>query len=75
MIKDLEQVGEEYMLKVACRKKSQWGGVWKAIRQSLDRDSNGFILTNELEDLFKEFFPVELEGKSMKNWFSIYASI
>lgn len=32
MIKDLEQVGEEYMLKVACRKKSQWGGVWKAIR-------------------------------------------
>jgi len=41
----------------------------------LDRDNNGFILLNELEDVFREFFPLELENKSLKNWLSIFSSI
>jgi hypothetical protein len=68
-------VGEEYLLPLVSRKKSQWGGIWKTIRQTLDRDSNGYILMHELEEVFKEYFPVELEGKSLRHWFSLFASI
>lgn len=49
---------------MAVTKKSQWGGIWKSIK-NIDRDSNGYVTAGELEELFKEFFPVELDGKSL----------
>jgi Ca2+-binding EF-hand superfamily protein len=42
--------------------------VWKAVRD-LDVDRNGFLQSEELEDCFREFFPVELDGKSLAYFF------
>jgi len=61
-------------MKFITKKKAQWGSIWKSIRL-IDKDSNGFLLNNELEEIFKEHFPYELEDKSLKHFFHKFASI
>ena len=36
---------------------------------------NGFVTIDELEILFKEYFPVELENKSCYNFLKDYRSV
>jgi hypothetical protein len=59
---------------MAMNKKDKWGGIWKSIKR-IDKDSNGFVTIDELEEIFREWFPVELEGKSPYYYFKKYSSI
>lgn len=56
------------------RKKGKWGGIWKSVR-NIDKDSNGFLLVQELEEVFHDQFPTELEGKSLRNFFHRFVSV
>ena len=53
---------------MAINKKAKWGGIWKSIK-SIDKDSNGFVTIDELEEIFREQFPVDLEGKTLTRYF------
>lgn len=60
---------------MAVSKKGNWGGIWKSIKK-IDKDSNGYVTVEELEEIFREWFPLELEGKSLMRYFrSKYSSI
>lgn len=59
---------------MACTKKANWGGIWKSIKK-IDKDSNGFVTIEELDEIFREWFPVELEGKSPFYYFKKFGSI
>lgn len=59
---------------MACNKKASWGGIWKSIKK-IDKDSNGFVTIEELEEIFREQFPIELDGKSLYYYFKKFASI
>ena len=59
---------------MACSKKANWGGIWKSIKK-IDKDSNGFVYIDELNEIFKEWFPVELEGKSPFYYFKKFVSV
>lgn len=73
-LKGLSQVNEAFIVKMACQKKANWGGIWKSIKK-IDKDSNGFVTIDELEEIFREWFPVELEGKSAYYYFRKFGSI
>jgi hypothetical protein len=38
---------------MAYKKKANWGNIWKSVKK-IDKDSNGFVGSEELEELFKE---------------------
>lgn len=60
---------------MALAKKGNWGGIWKSIKR-IDKDSNGYVTLEELDEIFREQFPLELEGKSLLRFFRIrYGSI
>ena len=59
---------------MALKKKDKWGGVWKSIKQ-IDKDNNGYVTIEELEEIFREWFPVELDGRSMVKFFRKYRSV
>lgn len=61
-------------MKIAILKKANLGGIWKSIKK-IDKDSNGFVTVEELEEIFKEWFPIELEGKSLYYYFRKFGSI
>ena len=73
-LKGLLQVDEEYILHIATKKKSNWGGIWRSIK-TIDKDSNGYVTIEELEEIFKEQFPLELDKKSLCYYFKKYASV
>lgn len=62
-----------YIVKMAAAKKVKWGGIWKSVKQ-IDKDANGFVTLEELEVIFKEHFPVELEGKSVHAYLKRFQS-
>lgn len=53
---------------------SSWGGIWKSIKR-IDRDQNGFVTAVELESIFKEYFPLELDKKTIYNFLKRYRSV
>lgn len=59
---------------MACIKKANWGGIWKSIKK-IDKDSNGYVTIDELEEIFREWFPVELEAKSAYHYLKKFGSI
>lgn len=59
---------------MAFNKKANWGGIWKSIKK-IDKDSNGYVTIDELDEIFKEWFPVELEGKTLNRYFRKFGSI
>ena len=59
---------------MASSKKANWGGIWKSIKK-IDKDSNGFLTIDELDEIFREWFPVELEGKSPFYYFKRFVSV
>ena len=67
-------VDEAFLVKMAVNKKAQWGGIWKSVK-NIDKDSNGFVTTDELDEIFHEWFPFELEGKSLRMFMKKYQSI
>lgn len=73
-LKGLEQVDEDFILKMANSDKAKWGGIWKSIK-NIDKDSNGYVTIEELSEIFIEYFPLELDGKSLLRYFRKYVSI
>jgi hypothetical protein len=73
-LKGLQQVDDQYVFKMAVSKKGQWGSIWKSIKK-IDKDSNGYVTGEELEEIFRDCFPVELDGKSLARYFRKFASI
>jgi len=59
---------------MASNKKANWGGIWRSIKK-IDKDSNGFVTVDELEEIFKEWFPIELEGKTCYHYFKKFGSV
>jgi hypothetical protein len=47
--------------------------VWRAVRE-IEDSKNGFLQFEELENCFREFYPVELEGKSLAYFFREFGS-
>jgi hypothetical protein len=73
--KGLEHVGESFLLSLALAKTTSWAGIWKSIKK-IDKDSNGYVTVEELDEIFREWFPLELEGKTVTRFFrSRYGSI
>jgi len=66
--KGLEHVGETYLLSLAIAKTPNWAGIWKSIKK-IDKDSNGYVTVEELDEIFREWFPLELEGKTVTRFF------
>ena len=73
-LKGLLQVDEDYILSIALKKKSNWGGIWRSIK-TIDKDSNGYVTIDELEEIFKEQFPLELDKKSVYYYFKKFSSV
>lgn len=69
----LEYVDENFVIRMAIQKKDKWGGIWRTMK-TIDKDSNGFVTASELEEIFKEWFPLELNGKALVNVFRKYRS-
>ena len=42
--------------------------VWRGVRE-VDCDKNGFLMAEELENCFREFYATELDGKSLSYYF------
>jgi len=59
---------------MASTKKANWGGIWRSIKK-IDKDSNGFVTVEELEEIFREWFPIELEGKTCYHYFKKFGSV
>jgi hypothetical protein len=38
---------------MAINKKARWGGIWRSIK-TIDKDSNGYVTIDELEEIFRE---------------------
>lgn len=45
-----------------------WTDIWRNVRQQYDFDKNGFVSVDELTDLFFQYFPAQLEGKTMSHY-------
>jgi Ca2+-binding EF-hand superfamily protein len=41
----------------------------------IDKDSNGYVTLDELDEIFREWFPVELEGKTCNRYFRSFGSV
>jgi Ca2+-binding EF-hand superfamily protein len=53
---------------VANAKRNNWVGIWKSIKK-IDKDSNGFVTIDELDEIFREWFPLEMEDKTLNRFF------
>lgn len=43
--------------------------------RGIDRDRNGYVTTNEMDDILKEAYPEALANKNLKSILKIYTSI
>lgn len=63
------------MVHLALAKKLNWVGIWKSIKK-IDKDSNGYVTLEEIDEIFREWYPLELEGKTLNRYFrSKYGSV
>ena len=51
-----------------------WKDLWRTIRQVYDSDKNGFVGIEELEEMFRKFYPKQLEGKALNLLFKKFVS-
>ena len=73
--KGRDHIGESFILNLALAKTANWAGIWKSIKK-IDKDSNGYVTNDELDEIFREWFPLELDGKSLIRFFRThYGSI
>jgi hypothetical protein len=73
-LRGLDQLKEDFIYSMAYKKKANWGNIWKAVKK-IDKDSNGFVGQEELEELFREQFPLEMDGKTISLFLKKYRSI
>ena len=73
-MRNLAQTGEDFVVAVARRKMAEWGGVWRSVKK-IDKDRNGYVTIEELDEIFREWFPLEMEGKTLQRWFRQWASV
>ena len=66
--KGLKDVDDKYIIQLASSKIANWGGIWRSIK-SIDKDSNGYVTLEELDEIFREWFPIQLEGKTLNRFF------
>ena len=67
-------MSEDFIYHMALKKKSNWGQIWKAVKK-IDKDSNGFVGAEELEELFREKFPLEMDKKTIMGYLKPFRSI
>lgn len=51
--KGLEHANEAFVISIASSKKAIWGGIWRSIKK-IDKDNNGFVTIEELDEIFRE---------------------
>jgi Ca2+-binding EF-hand superfamily protein len=73
-LKGLIQIDQQFLVSMVMTNLKSWKDIWRNVRQVYDQDKNGFVSTEELEDMFKQYFPHQLEGKSMCLYFKGYLS-
>jgi hypothetical protein len=74
--KGLQQMEGEFILQLASSKPNNFfGGIFKSIKK-IDKDSNGFVSIEELDEIFREWYPLEMEGKTLNRYLKkIYGSV
>ena len=72
--KGLIQVDKQFLVNVAMTNLKNWTDVWRNVRQQYDFDKNGFVAVDELSELFYQYFPAQLEGKTMARYFKSFLS-
>ena len=56
------------------RKNNKLAGIMKIIK-GIDKDNNGYVTNQELDDITKMFYKEELSSKDLKKAFRRFASI
>lgn len=66
----------EFILQLASSKPNNFfAGIFKSIKK-IDKDSNGFVTIDELDEIFREWYPLEMEGKTLNRYLKkIYGSV
>ena len=72
-MKGRESGDESYLVALALLNGSVWAEMWKAIIKS-DTDRSGFQAKEEIDQAFKEFFPVELKKVSFHLYYKRFES-
>ena len=74
--KGLVQVGGDFIIGLATVKPNNFfSGIFKSIKK-IDKDSNGFVTIEELDEIFREWYPLETEGKTMNRYLKkVYGSV
>ena len=74
--KGLVQVGGDFIIGLATMKPNNFfSGIFKSIKK-IDKDSNGFVTIEELDEIFREWYPLETEGKTMNRYLKkVYGSV
>lgn len=74
--KGLQQMEGEFILQLASSKPNNFfAGIFKSIKK-IDKDSNGFVTIDELDEIFREWYPLEMEGKTLNRYLKkIYGSV
>ena len=62
------------MINCAISNLKNWTDIWRNVRFQYDFDKNGFVSVDELTDLFFQYYPVQLQGKSMSNYLKEFTS-
>jgi Ca2+-binding EF-hand superfamily protein len=60
-------VTAEWLADLINKNSNNWNLIWRSV-QGLDKDKNGFLEIDELEGCFREYFPYEMEGKSIAHF-------
>ena len=61
--KGLAQVLESELVDLAVNDTLAWSQLWGSVKK-MDVDNNGFLDKNDFDNLFKDFYAKEMEGKS-----------
>ena len=61
-------MGLDFILDLATSKPNIFfSGIFKSIKK-IDKDSNGHVTIEELDEIFREQYPLETEGKTMNRY-------
>jgi len=71
----LVQVDQDFLVSMVITNLKHWKDVWRTVRQVYDQDKNGFVSCEELEDMFRQYYPHQLEGKTMWNYMKLFVSV
>ncbi len=74
--KGLQQMEADFIIQLATSKPNNFfGGIFKSIKK-IDKDSNGFVTMEELDEIFREWYPLEMEGKTLNRHLKkVYGSV